>query len=142
MIDFIVHPERSMDQTDRYEIFLKRSMDCEALARSATDTSIREKCAELALAYRALASQMRLLLPSRTGRRERATRRKSGARRGRPVGRMKEDIPIETCPRCNSILIPKSVRSSLLRHSEVELICPKCDTHVVEPLEPRREERS
>jgi hypothetical protein len=55
---------------------------------------------------------------------------------------MKEDIPIETCPRCKAILIPKSVTSGLLWQREVELICPKCETHIVEPLAPRLDEHS
>jgi hypothetical protein len=51
--------EGSMRQNDRYEILLRRSLECEMLAQGAKDVTIRNKCAELAVEYRALADQMK-----------------------------------------------------------------------------------
>jgi hypothetical protein len=56
-----------MGQNDQYEIYLKRSAECDALAKSARDISIRHKCAELAVSYRDLASALRQRIEPATG---------------------------------------------------------------------------
>jgi hypothetical protein len=48
-----------MHRDGQYEVLLKRSSDCEMLAQSAKDLSIRKKCTELAVEYRNLANQMK-----------------------------------------------------------------------------------
>ena len=47
-----------MPRNEQYELLLQRSSEFEDLARIATDVSIRQKCAELAVEYRVLAEQL------------------------------------------------------------------------------------
>ena len=48
-----------MHRSENYEVLLEKSLECEMLARVVMDVSIRKKCAELAVEYRALANQAR-----------------------------------------------------------------------------------
>lgn len=50
-----------MHGNENCETLLKRCVECEALAQSARDMSIRKKSAELAKEYRNLAEKMRQL---------------------------------------------------------------------------------
>ena len=48
-----------MHQKERYQVLLKRSAECEVLAQTARDMSIRKKSAELAVEYKAIADRMK-----------------------------------------------------------------------------------
>ena len=48
-------------------------------------------------------------------------------------------IPVEFCPYCKStVLVPKAVKSSLLRANEVHFVCPSCEAEFIDELPDKR----
>jgi hypothetical protein len=49
--------------------------------------------------------------------------------------RKNKKIPVEFCPSCKTaVLVPKAMKSGLLRANEIHFICPTCETEFIDEL--------